>query len=213
MSRPPCGCRLGQTNSPDNRKKNDIRKTSCQAQNRSKPINRAVSTIGKAAPQIGRLVERKGLRRQKVQIGQHRMKRQHQQDDEGAQIVDRQAGARRAGAPWRAQAGCHAEHPAFRVRACREPARAARSGRCCGRVPMRCDRPGRSRHRLFGLGRRAASARHAPRSRGGPIRPAGTAPPPPSCRAAPAPSARPCWTCRDGSTATGCRRPSPWSSR
>ncbi len=56
----PLRLRLGQTNSPDSRKKNDIRKTSSQAQNRSKPIQRALSTIGKLRHRNGGWSKAKG---------------------------------------------------------------------------------------------------------------------------------------------------------
>ena len=51
----PLRWRLGQTKSPDNMKKNDIRKTSSQAQNRSKPSHRWLSTIGKLRHKNGGL--------------------------------------------------------------------------------------------------------------------------------------------------------------
>src|SRR5260370_41856639 len=52
--------RLGQTNSPERKKKSDIRKTSCQAQYKSKPNHRWLSTIGKARQRYGGAVDANG---------------------------------------------------------------------------------------------------------------------------------------------------------
>ena len=91
------------------------------------------------------------------------------------------------------------------------------------------DRRGKDRraedHRLRQSGRRVSSQKQAdrrsdrrylptPRHRGVyPLAPAETATAAQASSAATAPAACPCSTCRDGSTATGCRTPSPWSSR
>ena len=84
--------RLGHTNRPDRKNISDIRQTSFHAQNRSKPNQRWLSMIGKALPIVGRRIEAVRLRRQRAEIGQDGMEPEHDQDDDGAQIAERQAG-------------------------------------------------------------------------------------------------------------------------
>src|SRR6202030_494577 len=155
------------------------------------------------APLIGRAVERIRRGGKKLQIRQHRVKRQHQQDHKCPQIVERQA---RPSHQW--------DGPG-RLLSCRVHPRAPGS---CRASPLT-----RAEPLISELGLAVALARRLqPGLRGVPPRhslyaaapsgQAGTARPPPSCKRAPAPSICPCWKWRGRWTATGCqtRSPSPW---
>ena len=89
----PLRLRLDGTNRPDRKNISDIRLTSCQAQNRSKPNKRWLSTIGMACQRYGASSKRDRPARQRSEIGQNGMKRQHDNDHNRAQIAQGDAGS------------------------------------------------------------------------------------------------------------------------